>query len=166
MKPPESSTPARKLVTVISRACFLVGALIVLFAAFQLWGTAVTEGRAQQELAAEFEKLTQSTFAEEPPVEETQTPVEAEELPLDPAPQPSSGVASSIPAEQQPAAGEPIGVIKIPGIGVDKVLLQGVGIDELRQGPGHYQDSPLPGQAGNVALAGHRTTYGLSLIHI
>jgi sortase A len=39
------------------------------------------------------------------------------------------------------------------------VIVQGVDDDDLRQGPGHYPGTPLPGQAGNAAIAGHRTTY-------
>jgi sortase A len=31
---------------------------------------------------------------------------------------------------------------------------------DLRKGPGHYPGTPLPGQPGNAAIAGHRTTYG------
>ena len=31
---------------------------------------------------------------------------------------------------------------------------------DLRKGPGHYPNTPLPGQRGNVGIAGHRTTYG------
>ena len=33
-------------------------------------------------------------------------------------------------------------------------------VPDLRKGPGHYPDSPMPGQIGNAAIAGHRTTYG------
>jgi sortase A len=33
-------------------------------------------------------------------------------------------------------------------------------VDDLKQGPGHYPGTPLPGQSGNAAIAGHRTTYG------
>jgi sortase A len=40
------------------------------------------------------------------------------------------------------------------------VIVQGTGTDDLRRGPGHYLGTPLPGQAGNAAIAGHRTTYG------
>jgi sortase A len=32
-------------------------------------------------------------------------------------------------------------------------------VSDLRQGPGHYPQTPLPGEAGNAAIAGHRTTY-------
>jgi sortase A len=38
-------------------------------------------------------------------------------------------------------------------------MVQGVGTSALRKGPGHYSDTPLPGQPGTVAVAGHRTTY-------
>jgi sortase A len=35
-----------------------------------------------------------------------------------------------------------------------------VSVNDLKKGPGHYPDTPLPGQLGNSAIAGHRTTYG------
>ena len=38
--------------------------------------------------------------------------------------------------------------------------MQGVGLGDLRKGPGHYPETPLPGEQGNAAIAGHRTTYG------
>src|SRR5207245_8853178 len=59
-----------------------------------------------------------------------------------------------------PADGDPVGVIKIDKIGVDKVVVEGTSVPDLRKGPGHYTGSPLPGQLGNAAIAGHRTTYG------
>jgi sortase A len=43
---------------------------------------------------------------------------------------------------------------------VDEIVVSGVGVGELRNGPGHYPQTPLPGELGNAALAGHRTTYG------
>ena len=48
----------------------------------------------------------------------------------------------------------------IPAIGVDRYVVQGVAEADLQMGPGHYPGTPLPGQAGNVAIAGHRTTFG------
>ena len=50
--------------------------------------------------------------------------------------------------------------IRIPDIGVDKIVVEGVQVSDLKRGPGHYPDTPLPGQPGNAAIAGHRTTYG------
>lgn len=59
-----------------------------------------------------------------------------------------------------PAGGEAIGRIIIPAIGVDEIIVAGVAVEDLRKGPGHYSTTPLPGQPGNAALAGHRTTHG------
>ena len=59
-----------------------------------------------------------------------------------------------------PEAGEAIARIVIPSIDVDAVVVAGVEIDDLRKGPGHFSTTPLPGQPGNAAIAGHRTTYG------
>ena len=56
--------------------------------------------------------------------------------------------------------GRAIGLIEIPKIGVDKAIVEGVGVEDLKKGPGHYPDTPMPGQPGNPAIAGHRTTYG------
>ena len=79
------------------------------------------------------------------------------------APEPTSG-----PPEPDPAwlamlyrdNGSAIARIQIPAIGVDKTVVEGVRVSDLRKGPGHYPATPLPGQAGNAAIAGHRTTYG------
>jgi len=40
------------------------------------------------------------------------------------------------------------------------VFVEGTAAPDLRRGPGHYPATPLPGQRGTVAIAGHRTTYG------
>ncbi len=49
--------------------------------------------------------------------------------------------------------------IKIPKVGIDQVVIEGVGTEELKTGPGHYQGTALPGKKGNVGIAGHRVTY-------
>ena len=56
--------------------------------------------------------------------------------------------------------GDPVGRIRIPEIGVSKVIVEGTDGGSLRKGPGHYPETPLPGIHGTVAIAGHRTTYG------
>jgi sortase A len=62
--------------------------------------------------------------------------------------------------ERRTGPGQPIARIRIPGIGVDKVIVEGTDGGSLRKGPGHYPETPLPGIRGTVAVAGHRTTYG------
>ena len=55
---------------------------------------------------------------------------------------------------------EPPFTIEIPSISVKAVVVDGVGTQDLRKGPGLYPQASLPGQNGNTAIAGHRTTYG------
>ncbi len=56
--------------------------------------------------------------------------------------------------------GDPLTKIVMPDIEVDALVVEGTSPAALRAGAGHYPTSPLPGEAGNVAIAGHRTTYG------
>jgi sortase (surface protein transpeptidase) len=58
--------------------------------------------------------------------------------------------------------GNAFAVLYIPRLGADyqRVVLEGTAEEQLRQGPGHYPGTALPGQPGNVALAGHRVGKG------
>jgi sortase A len=62
--------------------------------------------------------------------------------------------------DRQVGEGDSLTRIKIPRIGVDTVVVEGTTASALRAGAGHYPSSPLPCEIGNVAIAGHRTTYG------
>jgi sortase A len=61
---------------------------------------------------------------------------------------------------KEPLPGDALGKLEIPSIGVSEYVVEGTDADNLRKGPGHYPDTPLPGQRGTSAIAGHRTTYG------
>ena len=61
---------------------------------------------------------------------------------------------------RQVGEGDSLTRIKIPRIGVDVVVVEGTTASALRAGAGHYPSTPLPCEVGNVAIAGHRTTYG------
>lgn len=61
---------------------------------------------------------------------------------------------------RQVSTGDALTRIKIEAIGVDVVVVEGTTQSALRAGAGHYPQTPLPCEAGNVAIAGHRTTYG------
>ena len=69
-------------------------------------------------------------------------------------------------AKQHSAAGQAIGQIQIPRFDLDGVLIQGTDTSSLQRGPGHYPDTPFPGQGGTVGIAGHRTTYLAPFRHI
>jgi sortase A len=64
-------------------------------------------------------------------------------------------------------AGSPLGRIEIGSIGLAAMIMEGVDGRTLRHAVGHIPGTPLPGQQGNVALAGHRDTFfrGLRNIH-
>jgi sortase A len=50
--------------------------------------------------------------------------------------------------------------IEIPKLGVKTVVVEGTNATALAAGAGHYRDTALPGEPGNVSIAGHRTMNG------
>lgn len=72
-----------------------------------------------------------------------------------PLPSPVTGTVAADP----PELGSGVAVLDIPKINLSIVVVQGIAVDDLKKGPGHWDNTPLPGQAGNVVISGHRTTY-------
>ena len=68
--------------------------------------------------------------------------------------------------KRRAADGDAIARLRIPRIGADDIVVEGTNPDDLRHGPGSYDDAPLPGAPGTAAIAGHRTTYGAPFRHI
>lgn len=68
------------------------------------------------------------------------------------------------PVAHPPAypAGDALAVIYIPRLGADyhRVMLEGTAEKELSQGPGHYIGTAMPGEQGDLAIAGHRVGKG------
>ena len=65
--------------------------------------------------------------------------------------------------EGDPKRGQAFAILSIPKIEALRdgwAIVEGVARSQLRTGAGHYPSTPLPGQPGNAAIAGHRTTYG------
>jgi sortase A len=62
---------------------------------------------------------------------------------------------------KNPPSGSGIAILRIPrfGRGYSFVVVQGTSTADLIKGPGHYPGTAMPGQVGNFAVAGHRTTY-------
>lgn len=137
----------RRVVAGIGRTCIASGVLILLFVAYQLWGTGLSEARAQDRLRADFLDALQT------PVTTTTTTAPGDD---------GSSDATAPPAAAPRATptGEAVAIIRIPKIDVEKAVVEGVSVGALKKGPGHYPSTPLPGQPGNAAIAGHRTTYG------
>ncbi|MGD0312041.1 MAG: class E sortase [Acidimicrobiales bacterium] len=116
--------------------------VVVLFVAYQLWGTGLVQSRQQDSLRHRFER----SLAHQRVADAQRSAAGG-----------SSGPASATSA---PAVGDPIGTLVIPRIAVDQVVVEGTGSAQLAVGPGHYAATPLPGQPGNAGIAGHRTTHG------
>ncbi|MGA0416290.1 MAG: sortase domain-bontaining protein, partial [Ilumatobacteraceae bacterium] len=51
-----------------------------------------------------------------------------------------------------------LGTIEIPKIDVSMTMYEGIRLSTLDRGPGHWPGTAMPGQVGNVVVAGHRTS--------
>ena len=77
-------------------------------------------------------------------------------------PRPISAPADARGAESSNA----LGTIAIPAIGLSMTMLEGIRLTTLDQGPGHWPGTALPGQVGNVVVAGHRTSHSKPFRHL
>lgn len=135
----------------LGRTLIVAGLFILGFVGYQLWGTSLEEGRNQADLATSLAKSADTPNAG----------TDAAAIGVGGLTKALSKVdPTTAPALPPPPQGDPIGVIEIPRIGLQRVMVEGVAKPDLKKGPGHYPGTPLPGQAGNAAIAGHRTTYG------
>jgi sortase A len=66
----------------------------------------------------------------------------------------------------QAETGEAIGRILIPRMSLNAIVVQGTDTASLQKGPGHYPETPFPGEGGTIGIAGHRTTYLATFRHI
>jgi sortase A len=76
----------------------------------------------------------------------------------------SAGGIGNLPVA--PARGGVLGRIEIARIGVAAMILEGTDERTLRRAVGHFPGTPLPGQPGNVAIAGHRDTFFRALRNV
>lgn len=68
-------------------------------------------------------------------------------------------LAGPAPSEARPQPVFSAAVIRIPKIGLSQAVAEGVSRDHLKEGPGHYPGTAVPGFTGNTVISGHRTTY-------
>ena len=145
------------------------------FVGYQLWGTGIQTARAQDHLKSEFkDQLTTAgvtvdtlgpattTTVSVPDTTPSSTPDSAPDTSV-----PETSVADPTTTVVAPVQqiygnvnpGDSLGEIKIPTIGLDFYVVAGVSKQNLNDGVGHFPNTPLPGQLGNSALAGHRTSH-------
>jgi len=68
-------------------------------------------------------------------------------------------VRTVLPVPEPPPEGSLIGRLEITRLGLRVMVLQGDSAQVLRRAVGHLPETTLPGEAGNVAVAGHRDTF-------
>lgn len=154
------------------RVLIVLGLLMFAFVAYQLWGTGIEQARAQNQLENEFEEQ-QATLGTVPVFVTAPTTVPPATSPPDTAPGATTPPPTEPPPTEPPtlslppiAEGEAIGVLRIPRIGMTQQVVAGVSVSDLKKGPGHFPQTPMPGELGNAAIAGHRTTYGGPFDHL
>lgn len=185
-KPPLG--PIKTALRVLGILAILGGLVVVGVMAYEHWWTARETKAAQTDLSSEFEarrqafaegrtyeaaevidevELTEADTGDDPTFAATDLPtttippitfapdVTYGTLPNgDPAPPPI------LVSEEAPPKGTAVARILIPKIDVDWTVIEGADLRYLREGPGHFTGTPLPGQLGNAVISGHRTTYG------
>lgn len=134
-----------RVLGLLGRISLTAGVLILLFVVYQLWGTGLHEARAQGSLSDELDETLADAGVEPASEPEACT---------------SDGDGAQAERPPAPEDGAAIARIALPRIGVDKVVVEGVSVPDLKRGPGRFPETSLPGYKGNVAIAGHRTTYG------
>jgi sortase A len=121
----------------LGHALITAGVVVLLFGGYQLIVTDTLQHSTQTQLTTEVRRI----------------------LPSGSAPR-VLGTATPLPRSLDPGEGHWVGVLSIPAIKLQQVIVNGTTVNDLRLGPGHYLGTPMPGEAGNVAIAGHRTTWG------
>jgi sortase A len=149
----------RRVIRVLSTVLIIAGGLLLLDAGLTVvWQEPVSAvyGRINQgKLGGQLEKLEAAPL---PPLERRALKA----LPDDD--KKLAFLARSL--KRRAKGGEAVGRINIPRIGAHYVVVDGTDANDLRKGPGLYEQTPFPGAGGTTAIAGHRTTYGAPFRHV
>lgn len=127
---PGRESRLNRILDVVGRTLITTGLLLLAFVAYQLWGTGIQQAQSQKSLAKQYSFL----YPNRP------------------------STVTTVPS--LPKEGEVVGRLSIPKIGLSTWMVAGARLKDLEKGPGLFAGSVLPGQLGNAAVAGHRTSYG------
>ena len=125
---------ARTAMSVAGELLITAGVLVLLFAVWQLWWTDVEANRTQSHTLTLLER----DFHQRP---------------------------AAAPTPSTMPSGRAFAIMQIPRLGAswERPVLQGSDDATLQDGLGHYSGTAAPGERGNFAVAGHRTTWGRPL---
>ncbi len=133
------------VVGVIGELLITAGVLVLLFLAWQLWFNDLVAGAQQENAANELSRQWDD--------------------PGSPALTAAPTAGAMVPVTARPAVNKPFATLIVPRLGADynRPIAEGVGLGVLnnsRIGIGHYENTGMPGELGNFALAAHRSAYG------
>lgn len=125
----------RRLVGGLGELLITAGVLVLLFVAWQLWWTDVVADRQQEQIV----QALSDDFL-------------------------NGSDDGTVGSDAFPDLGQDkaFAIIRVPRFGTDfaRPVIEGTERPVLALGVGHYDDTAAPGEVGNFAVAGHRTTYG------
>ncbi len=129
----------RTVLRVFGECCLTAGAVVLLFGAYLVWGTALATSAHQHAFATQLQRQWHAHPGAKPA---------ATRLHL--------------------VTGQPFAFIRVPRFGPNWrfAIVQGTGLAQLALGPGHVPGTALPGQIGNFAVAAHRVTAGNPFYHL
>lgn len=124
---------AGRILRALGALCLVAALVVAGYLGWLLWGTGIGTAREQHHLRQEIDKIIATPGAIDPQTHLPAAPIRN---------------------------GAPIGILKIPRIHLDMVVVNGTSTADLRKGPGRYLQTAYPWEdTGRVAIAGHRTTY-------
>lgn len=126
-----------RVVGFVGKSFIATGLLLLGLVVYQLWGTGIETRRAQSVLRKEFNSIIAATGPTATSIKPTTT----------------GGTSAFLPVV------DALALIEIPSINISKIVVEGITPKDLRRGPGHFPNTPLPGEMGNSAIAAHRTSY-------
>lgn len=149
-----TASRSRSVVTT-GRVLTAVGALVLLFVLYTIFGSALEQRRAQDLLLREFRR----DLAVQADAKSRGGTIGGGSGLL-------GGPATTVPtrpydiAPPRPALGAPVALLQIPRLRVTQVVVEGTNHAQLRDGPGHHRNTVMPGEPGNAAISGPRLANG------
>jgi sortase A len=144
-----ASMIARVATRGVGESLITLGLVLMLFAAYEVWGKAAIIGAHQRDLDRQLMQQWQQAPADPPPAPSAAASADPR------ARERARPAARTTP--QGPPPGWAIGRLYIPKLRQQWVIVEGVSLKDLTWAPGHYPDSAQPGRVGNFAMAGHRS---------
>lgn len=144
---------ARTVLRGVGQTLITLGVVVLLFVVYEVYVTDLFGQQKQAEATQAVDQVWASADAQVPAPTDTVVVTNPDQLVTDPRQRTPT---------YQTSIGDGFAKLYIPAFGADYVftVVEGTDPDDLYIGPGHYDDTQLPGQPGNFAVAGHRVSKG------